>query len=121
MVYSTEHKALFLQRSTMSVHKLSLIINCLFWQTGSITRRKSSRRPTKRTLEFVDAVKEIMEKESKTSLRHLSSSEASVDLYPYRMTSVPEQLASDSAQRLQFFTKLHNDDASLKKTVFLAL
>jgi hypothetical protein len=59
-----------------------LIVNYgLFWQTGSITRRKSSRRPTKRTLEFVDAVKEIMEKESKTSLRHLSSSEASVETY----------------------------------------
>jgi hypothetical protein len=43
------------------------------------------------------------------------------DLYLYRMTSVPEQLASDSAQRLQFLNKLHNDDASLKKTVFLVL
>jgi hypothetical protein len=39
----------------------------LFGQTGSTTRKRDSGRPTKRTLEVVDAVEELMENESKIS------------------------------------------------------
>jgi hypothetical protein len=43
----------------------------LFGQTGSTTRKRGSGRPTKRTLEVINAVEELMENEPKISLRYL--------------------------------------------------
>ncbi|RZB38611.1 hypothetical protein BDFB_015233, partial [Asbolus verrucosus] len=44
----------------------------VFRETGSVTRKKGSGRPLKRTDETINAVEEIMENELRTSIRRLA-------------------------------------------------
>lgn len=116
-------------------HFQTVVARCLnvFRETGSVLRREGSGHVSKRTPEVVEAVRQVVTDQPKTSIRQLSQQ---VDLsvgtchtilhkdlhfYPYRLTAVQELLPADHPRRLQFcrwFLDTFNDEQSLSKVFF---
>lgn len=85
-----------------------------FRESGCITAKPRSGRPSIRSAETVNVANDIMEDDPKTSVRRLSQQigvsvgtshallKKDLKLYPYRLTAVQELLPVDPPQRLEF-------------------
>lgn len=105
----------------------------LFDETGSVTRKKGSGRPTVRTAEVVENARQIMDEEPSTSIRRLSQRvnlpysttrkllKTNLNLFPYRVTSVHQILPADMPRREQYcrwFLNSFPDDDALNNVFF---
>lgn len=104
----------------------------LFRETGSVLRKKGSGRPTERTEEVIENVRQIMEEDPRTSVRRLSQQvqlststcqkilKKDIHLYPYRLQSVQQLHEPDYPQRVEYCQWFLNtlDYNLLEKTFF---
>lgn len=105
----------------------------LFDETGGVTRRKGSGRPTKRTPDVLENVRQIMAEAPSTSLRRLSQRidlpytttrnilKADLKLFPYKVTSVHQILPADMPLReryCQWFLNAFPEDNDLNNVFF---
>ena len=103
-----------------------------FREKGSIIQRNGGR-PTICTEEIIAEASNIMHNESKTSVRHLSQQitlsygtcqkllHKDLNLYPYRLTSLPELLPQDIPARLSFchwFLNTFNNNEDVLRMLF---
>lgn len=107
----------------------NVVRNCvrLFRETGSVTHKDGGGRPTVRTEETIENVREIMNEAPTTSLRRLTQQvpvsygtcrtilRKDIGLFPYKMQAYHELLPPDHNRRVlycQWFTQhlLHNND-----------
>lgn len=103
-----------------------------FRETGSVSRKEGSGRPTKRTEEVIENVRQVMEEAPRTSLRRLSQQvqlsvttchtilRKDIHLYPYRLQCVQQLHEADFAPRVeycQWFQNTFNEDL-LDKSFF---
>lgn len=86
----------------------------VFRETGSVNRKEGSGRPTVRTDVNIETVRQIIEDQPQTSIRHLQQQadlsygtcqrilKKDLHCHPYRLQAFHELLPNDRPQRLQF-------------------
>jgi hypothetical protein len=105
----------------------------LYRETGSVGRKEGSGRPKVRNEENIETVRQVIEEQPNTSIRHLQQVDLSyttcqrilkqdLHLHPYRLQLVHELLPNDRPRRQQFcqwfMENFHNNGAILEKTFF---
>jgi hypothetical protein len=105
----------------------------LYRETGSVGRKEGSGRPKVRNEENIETVRQVIEEQPNTSIRHLQQVDLSfttcqrilkqdLHLQTYRLQLVHEPLPNDRPRRQQFcqwfMLNFHNNGAILEKPFF---
>jgi hypothetical protein len=106
----------------------------LYRETGSVGSKEGSGRPKVRNEENIETVRQVIEEQPNTSIRHLQQQvdlsyttcqrilKQDLHLHPYRLQLVHELLPNDRPRRQQFcqwfMENFQNNGAILEKTFF---